>query len=142
MPQQKFLARIHIMKKEKAIPEEDYRDILYRKFKVGTSSALSDGQALVFIRNLRDFRKDPYASSDEIRWKVNTMWHEYHHNHCNCGDETGHKRRFLFSKFKVSEVGFLDRRKAYEVVEALKQMKTRRTHADNNDETNVRPGTL
>ena len=50
MPSQKYLARIHIMKKEKAVPEDDYRDILYRKFRVATSSALSDSQALVFIR--------------------------------------------------------------------------------------------
>lgn len=125
MPAQKFLAKIHIMKKEKAVPEEDYRDILYRKFKVGSSSALTDSQALIFIRLLRDWRRDPYASSDEIRWKVNDLWEKYHHNHCNCGDTIGHKRRFLFSRFKVSEVDFLDWRKAYEVVEALKKMQER-----------------
>lgn len=122
MPSQKYLARIHIMKKEKAVPEDDYRDILYRKFRVATSSALSDSQALVFIRSLRDYHKDPYASSDEMRWKFNQKWDEYHHDHCNCGDKMGHQRRFLFKRFKISDINFSDRRKAYEATEAVKSM--------------------
>lgn len=122
LPSQRFLAKIHIMAKEKKVPDEDYREILSSEFGVRSSKDLDDRQALVFIRSLRDFHKDSYASSDEIRWKINQMWNEYHYNHCNCGDTTGHKRRFLFSRFKVSEVNFLDRRKAYEAVEALKSM--------------------
>lgn len=129
MPTQKYLARIHIMKKEKAVPEEDYRAILRKLFPTEmkgldtpTSAVLSDRQALVFIRSLRDFRKDPYSPSDEEIWRIKKMWHEIY-----VGDhETKHLRQFLFNHVKVSDLNFLDRRKAYEVVEALKAMQKRR----------------
>ena len=123
MPQQKYLARIHIMKKEKAVPEEDYREILCSKFKAQSSKELTDRQALVFIRSLRDFRKDPYSPSDEEIWRIKKMWHEvYRGDH-----ETRDLRKFLFNHVKVSDLNFLDRRKAYEVIEALKAIQRRRS---------------
>ncbi len=125
MPQQKYLARIHIMKKEKSVPDEDYREILYRKFKVGTSSALTDSQALIFIRLLRDWRKDPYAPSEEMLYKIKTMWHDVYRGN----EEAKHLRQFLFNHVRVSDLKFLDRTKAWQVVEALKAMQKHRNTA-------------
>jgi hypothetical protein len=125
MPDKKFLARIHIMKKEKNIPEEDYRDLLGSKFKTQSSKDLSNDQALLFIRSLRDFHKDIYAPSDEIIWKIKNLWHQiYRGDH-----EISDLNKFIFRHVKVSDIKFLDRRKAYECVEALKSMMGRRNVA-------------
>jgi tRNA(Ser,Leu) C12 N-acetylase TAN1 len=122
MPDQKYLARIQIMKKEKAIEEHDYRYILKWEFNVQSSKELENHQAVVFIRRLRDFHKDVYAPSDEIIWKIKNLWHQiYRGDH-----EIRDLRKFLWRHVKVSDLNFLDRRKAYECVEGLKAMQNRR----------------
>ena len=128
MPDRKFLARIHILKKEKHISEEDYRAILRNDFNGAASSAeLSNYQAVLFMRKLRDFRKDVYAPSEEIIWKIKNLWHEIYRGDYEARD----LRKFLWNHVKVSDLNFLDRRKAYETVEALKAMQTRRSVASN-----------
>jgi len=136
MPSRKFLAKIHITQKEKKVPDEDYRDMLKRLFpaqmeglETPSSKALTDRQALIFIRSLRDFHKDPYAPSDEQIYLIKDLWHRVYRGN----DETKHLRQFLWNHFKVSDVNFLDRRKAYEAVEALKNMQKRRTKDDRRD---------
>lgn len=122
MPERKYLARIHIMKKEKKISEEDYRGILSSKFKAQSSSELSNYQALLFIRALRDFHKDVYAPSDEQIWLLKYLWHQvYRGDH-----EESDLSLFLFRHFKISHIKFLDYRIAYQATEAVKAMAKRR----------------
>ena len=122
MPDKKFLAKIHIMKKEKNISEEDYRRVLSSQFEVRSSRDLDNQQALIFIRALRDFRKDAYAPSAEQIWLLKDLWHQiYRGNH-----EENDLNLFLFRHFKISHVNFLDSRTAYQATEAVKAMAKRR----------------
>jgi hypothetical protein len=126
MPDKKFLAKIHILKKEKKIPEEDYRKLLSSEFGVRSSKDLDNYRALKFIRSLRDFHKDAYSPSAEQIWLLKDLWHQiYRGNH-----QTSDLNKFIFRHVKVSDIRFLDRRKAYECVEALKAMQSRRQKAE------------
>jgi hypothetical protein len=153
MPVQKLLAKIHIAQKQLGIEDSTYRDILYRKFRVTSSKSLSDSQALVLIGHFRrlgwqprpskqsavssrqkkyeDQKGDLYSASPAIKRKIEAMWHDYHHDHCRCSDETGHLRRWLFKSVRISDVAFLDKRAAYDAVEALKNMTRRRGEPEN-----------
>ena len=66
---------------------------------------------------------DPYAASPQIKRKIEAMWHDIYRGN----SETLHLRQFLRNHFKVSDIRFLDKRKAYECVEALKKIQERRS---------------
>ena len=123
MPDRKFLARIHCMKRDKGISEERYRDILRERFGVTTSAVLSNGQALIFIRLLRDDKKDPYTPTKEEIWLMHHLWHQVNYT----PNETIGLRHFLWSRFKISDERFLTKDIIYKVNEALKAMAYRRT---------------
>jgi phage gp16-like protein len=137
MPNQKLIAKIHIALKDLDMDDPTYRDLLYRKFKVSTSTALTDSQANVLINHFKalgwapkskpkkydDQKGDLYSASPEIKRKIEAMWHDIYRGN----NETKHLRQWLFRKFKISDVRFLDKRSAYDAVEALKAMQKRRT---------------
>ena len=137
MPVQKLLAKIHIAKKELGLEDSIYRDILYRKFRVSSSKALSDSQALVLIHHFKGLgwipktklkkydgdRGDAYSASPGQKRKIEVMWHDIYRGN----SETKHLRQFLFNHFKVSDIRFLERKTAHDVIEALKAMQTRRS---------------
>ena len=152
MPGQKLIAKIHIAQKQLGIEDSIYRDILYRKFRVSSSKSLSDSQAVVLInhfkalgwtprpivrspqsRKYEDSPRDLYDASGAIKRKIEAMWHDIYRGN----DETKHLRQFLFNHFKVSDVSFLDRRTAYDAVEALKNMTRRRVDAEMRREQNA-----
>lgn len=156
MPVQKLLAKIHIAKKELGLEDDLYRDILYRKFRVGSSKSLSDSQALVLIHHFKGLGWSPYAkaSGDKVPpkkyddlgkrdvdmaspaqlRKIEAMWHDIYRGN----DETKHLRQFLFNHFKVSDIRFLERKTAHDVIEALKSMQKRRTYANTDESAHVR----
>ncbi len=139
MPVRKLQIKIKIAQKQLGIEDAVYRDILYRKFRVSSSNSLSDSQALVLIRHFKDLgwvpkskpkkyddqKGDVYSASPGQKRLIEVLWHEVYRGN----DETKHLRQFLFNHFKVSDVNFLDRRTAYEAVEALKAMQRRRPSA-------------
>jgi hypothetical protein len=120
MPVQKLLAKIHIAKKELGLEDSIYRDILYRKFRVGSSKSLSDSQALVLINHFKGLGWVPKSKPKKYD---EAMWHDIYRGN----DETKHLRQFLFNHFKVSDIRFLERKTAHDVIEALKAMQHRRT---------------
>jgi hypothetical protein len=122
MPDKKYLARIHIMKKEKGIPEEDYRRVLSSEFGVRSSKDLDNQKALRLIRRLRDFRKDAYSSSAEQVWLLKDLWHQVYRGN----REESDLNLFLFRHFKISHINFLDGHTAYQATEAIKAMAARR----------------
>jgi hypothetical protein len=122
MPDRKFLSKIHILKKEKNIPDEDYRGLLMSLFKVTSSKDLSNYQAMVFLRKLDGLGNDCYTPSKEQIWKIKNLWHSIYRGN----SEDKHLRQFLFNHFKVSDIRFLDKDKAYQAIEALKAMQRRR----------------
>jgi hypothetical protein len=140
MPHQKLLAKIHIAKKDLGLDDEIYRDILYRKFRVRSSKSLADSQANVLINHFKalgwvgrrgdsgiarkydDVKGDLYSASPQIKRKIEAMWHDLYRG----DDETKHLRQWLFNHFRVSDINFLDKRTAYDAVEALKQMAHRK----------------
>jgi phage gp16-like protein len=137
MPVQKLLAKIHIAKKELGIEDSIYRDILYRKFRVGSSKSLSDSQALVLIYHFKALgwvpkskskkyddlgKRDAYAATPAQLRMIEAMWHDIYRGN----SETKHLRQFLFNHFKVSDIKFLERKTAHDVIEALKSMAGRR----------------
>lgn len=142
MPNRKLQVKIKIAQKQLGIEDAHYRDILYRKFRVHSSKSLSDNQALVLIHHFKalgwvpacakasagkpkkydDQKGDAYSASPAIKRKIEAMWHDFYRGN----DETKHLRQWLFNHFKVSDINFLDRRAAYDAVEALKQMQGRR----------------
>jgi hypothetical protein len=117
------------MKRDKKIQDQDYRLILLKLFpkemarlEKPTSSVLNDGQALLFIRALRDFHKDVYAPSAEAVWLLKDLWHQiYRGNH-----EESDLNLFLFRHFKISHIKFLDGHTTYMATEAVKAMAARR----------------
>ncbi len=137
MPVRQLLAKIHIAKKELNLSDDIYRDILYRKFRVGSSAALSNSQAMVLIHHFKDLgwvpkskpkkydgqKGDVYSATPGQKRKIEAMWHDLYRGN----EETKHLRQFLWNHFKVSDVGFLDKDKAHDVIEALKAMQKRRT---------------
>ena len=136
MPVNKLLAKIHIAKKELGIEDSIYRDILYRKFRVGSSKSLSDSQALVLIHHFKDLgwqpkikpkkyddqKSDIYSATPAQKRKIEAMWHDIYRGN----SETKHLRQFFWNHFKVSDIRFLERETAHDVIEALKQMARRR----------------
>jgi len=132
MPIQKLLAKIHIAKKELGISDEIYRDILWQKFKVGTSTALANSQAQVLIHHFKALgwipkskpkkydggKKDIYSATPAQKRYIEAMWHDVYRGN----DETKHLRQFLFNHFRVSDIQFLDKDKAHAAIEALKIM--------------------
>lgn len=137
MPIQKLLAKIHIAKKELGLEDDFYRNILYRKFKVSSSKSLSDSQALVLIHHFKEKgwqpkskpkkydgeKGDIYSATPAQKRKIEVLWHNIYRGN----DETKHLRQFLFNHFKVSDINFLDKSKAHDVIEALKAMQRRRS---------------
>jgi len=137
MPVQKLLAKIHIAKKELGIEDSIYRDILYRKFRVGSSKSLSDSQALVLIHHFKDLgwqpkikpkkyddqKGDIYSATPAQKRMIEAMWHDIYRGN----SETKHLRHFLWNHFKVTDIRFLERKTAHDVIEALKQMRARRS---------------
>lgn len=148
MPVQKLLAKIHIAKKELGLEDDLYRDILYRKFRVGSSKSLSDSQALVLIHHFKglgwvpktkpkkydDQKGDIYSATPAQKRKIEVLWHDIYRGN----DETKHLRQFLFNHFKVSDIRFLERKTAHDVIEALKSMQKRRTYANTDESAHVR----
>jgi hypothetical protein len=126
MPDRKFLSKIHILKKEKKIPDEDYRGLLMTLFKVTSSKDLSNHQAILFLRKLDSIGNDPYTPSKEQVWKIQNLWHSVYRGN----EEIRHLRVFLWKHFKVSDIRFLDKDKAHQAIEALKSMQKRRTIDD------------
>jgi phage gp16-like protein len=136
MPVQKLLAKIHIAKKELNLSDDIYRDILYRKFRVGTSAALSNSQAMVLVHHFKDLgwqpktkpkkyddqKGDIYSATPAQKRKIEAMWHDLYRGN----EETKHLRQFLWNHFKISDIRFLDKDKAYDVIEAMKSMTRRR----------------
>jgi phage gp16-like protein len=137
MPVQKLLAKIHIAKKELGIEDSIYRDILCRKFRVASSKSLSNSQALVLIRHFMSLGWQPKSkpkkyddqkgnlncASPQIKRKIEAMWHDHYRGK----EETRHLRQWLFNHFRVSDINFLNKRAAYDAVEALKAMQGRRS---------------
>ena len=92
MPTQQQLAQIHIAKKDLALTDDAYRDILRLHFKVESAKALTDRQAVVLINHLKSKgwqpkqptrpRKNPdYINiqpgpAAKQQRKVLAMWHE------------------------------------------------------------------
>jgi phage gp16-like protein len=150
MPVQKLLAKIHIAKKEMGLDEETYREMIGQAVgnaHVRSSKDLTNEQALKLIRLFKDKGWIPYAgrrpappkkyddqkgdfysASAAIKRKIEAMWHDLYRGN----EETKHLRQFLFNHFKVSDIRFLDRRTAYDAVEALKAMSRRRQQATGN----------
>ena len=139
MPVQRLLAKIHIAKKDLCLDDETYRDALEGQTGKRSSAKMSNdeiGKCLRHFESLgwqprtkpkryEDSPRDLYDASGPIKRKVEAMWAAYHHNHCKCGDTKVHGRRWLFSKFKISDISFLNKRTAYDAVEALKKMTER-----------------
>lgn len=136
MPNRKLQAKIKIAQKQLGIEDDHYRDILYRKFRVTSSKSLSDSQALVLIHYFKNLgwvprskpkkydgdKGDAYSATPGQKRKIEVMWHNVYRGN----DETKHLRQWLFNSFKVSDISFLDRRTAYNAIEALRAMQHRR----------------
>ncbi len=137
MPIQKLIAKIKLAQKQLGIEDEVYRDILYRKFRVSSCKALSDSQALVLIHHFQnlgwaphsrkpkkydDQKGDIYSATPKQKRLIEVLWYNIYRGN----DEMKHLRQFLWNHFKVSDVRFLDKDKAGDVIEALKKMQSRR----------------
>jgi len=150
MPARQLLAKIHIAKKDLGLGEDIYRDTLESLTGKRSAAELSDRQIIVVINHFKakgwkqsthphpgpplegegsrgkkydDLgRRDAYAASPAQLRKIEAMWHGIYVGN----DEVNHLRQFLWNHVKVSDLRFLDKRKASDVIEALKQMMNRR----------------
>lgn len=136
MPNRKLQAKIKIAQKQLGMEDSIYRDILYRKFRVSTSKALSDSQANVLIHHFKalgwvpkakpkkydDQKGDIYSATAAQKRLIEVMWHDLDYT----GNPTTSLRRFLFKTVHVSDLRFLTGDQAYRVIESLKDIKNRR----------------
>jgi len=136
MPVQKLLAKIHIAKKNLGLDEETYREVLNSECGVRSAKFLTNDQALNVIRRFKnsgwvpkskpkkydDQKGDIYSATPAQKRKIEVMWHDIYRGN----SETKHLRQFLFNHFKVSDIRFLDKDKAYQAIEALKSIQNRR----------------
>jgi hypothetical protein len=146
MPVQKLLAKIHIAKKELALDEETYREILSLNFKVQSSKFLNNNQAVKLVNYFKNKgwvpkskpkKYDPpareasagkpsgdiYSATPAQKRMIEVLWHNLYRGN----SEALHLRQFLFNHFKVSDIRFLDKDKAYQAIEALKAMGRKRS---------------
>ena len=154
MPVQKLLAKIHIAKKELGLDDETYREALENITGKRSAADLTNDQISKCLRHFKnlgwtphasrltpnakkydDQKGDAYSATPAQKRKIEAMWHEIYRGN----SETKHLRQFIFNHFKVSDVNFLDKRTAYDVIEALKQMQKRRTR-DTVTDTGVNHG--
>ena len=154
MPVQKLIAKIKIAQRQLEIPEDRYHSILSKMFpeqmvqvEIPTCKVLSNDQALKLIRYFKDLgwipklkpkkyddqKGDIYSATPQQKRKIEAMWHDLYRGN----EETKHLRQFLFNHFKVSDIRFLDKDKAYDVIEALKSMTRRRGDTETRREDNA-----
>jgi len=145
MPARPLLAKIHIAKKELALDEETYREILSSEFAclpvrqgVRSSKDMTDRQAIKLINIFRekgwvpktkpkkydDKKGDRYSATPGQKRLIEVLWHNIYRGN----NETKHLRQFLFNHFKVSDIQFLDKDKAHMAIEALKAMSRKRSN--------------
>ncbi len=153
MPNRSLLAKIHIARKDLCLDEETYRSALEGQTGKRSSAVMTDAEIIRCLRHFEargwapkskpkkydDQKGDLYSASPVMKRKIEVMWHNIYRGN----DEKKHLRQWLFGYFKISDVNMLDRRGAYEAVEALKNM-TRRSAdakalADRPGETERRP---
>jgi phage gp16-like protein len=137
MPVQKLLAKIHIAKKELGLDDETYRQAIQNLTGKRSAADLTNEQILKCIRHFKDLgwvpkakpkkyddqKGDIYSATPGQKRKVEVLWHNIYRGNF----ETKHLRQFLWKHFKVSDIRFLDKDKAYDVIEALKAMQMRRS---------------
>jgi phage gp16-like protein len=135
MPVQKLLAKIHIAKRDLGLDEETYREVLNSECGVRSAKFLDNTQAVKLIRyfidkgwvpkskpkKFDDQKGDIYSATPAQKRKIEVLWHDLYRGN----SETKHLRQFLFNHFKVSDIRFLDKDKAYQAIEALKAMARR-----------------
>ena len=131
-----LLAKIHIAKKELGLEDEVYREALNSMFKVQSSKDLNDRQAVILIGHFKDCgwqpkskpkkyddqKGDAYSATPKQKRLIEVLWHSVYRGN----SETKHLRQFLFNHFKVSDLRFLEKRTAYDAIEALKSMSKHR----------------
>jgi phage gp16-like protein len=122
MPAKNLLAKIHIRKKELGLDEETYRQALQAVTGKRSAGEMNNIEIIRCLRHFDGKKPDVYAASPEIQWKVKQLWHEIYRGN----NELLHLRQWLFNKFRVSDVEFLDKHKAWQAVEALKNMRQRK----------------
>jgi phage gp16-like protein len=141
MPIQKLLAKIHIAKKELGLDEEAYRGALENVTGKRSAADLTNEQILKCLRHFKnlgwipqsairnpqskkydDQKGDIYSATPAQKRMIEAMWHDIYWGN----SETKHLRQFLFNHFKVSDIKFLERKTAHNVIEALKAIKDRR----------------
>ncbi len=137
MPIQKLLAKIHIAKKELGLDDDLYREVLFAQCGVRSSRDLDNRRAIKLLRYFEekgwqphsrkpkkydDQKGDIYSATPKQKRLIEVLWHNIYRGN----DETKHLRQFLWNHFKVSDVRFLDKDKAGDVIEALKAMQGRR----------------
>jgi hypothetical protein len=141
---QKLLAKIHIAKRDLGLNEDVYRDALEGQTGKRSAAEMTNDQIAKCLRHFVSLGWSPYAkaSGDKLpkpkkyddqkgdiysatpgqKRKIEVLWHDLYRGN----EETKHLRQFLFNHFKVSDIRFLDKDKAYDVIEALKAMARRR----------------
>ena len=141
MPVQKLLAKIHIAKRDLGLDEETYRGALEGQTGKRSAAEMTNDQIAKCLRHFQklgwtprssqltpnskkydDQKGDIYSATPAQKRKIEVMWHDLYRGN----EETKHLRQFLFNHFKVSDIRFLDKDKAYDAIEALKAMARRR----------------
>jgi phage gp16-like protein len=139
MPVQKLLAKIHIAKRDLGLDEETYRGALEGQTGKRSAAEMTNDQIAKCLRHFvslgwspkprpkkfDDQKGDIYSATPAQKRKIEVMWHDLYRGN----SETKHLRQFLWNHFKVSDIRFLDKDKAYDVIEALKAMHSRRPPA-------------
>ena len=135
----KQIALIHIAKQELGLSEEYYRKLL-GELGVKSSKELDQAgfQRLMNKFELLGFRRQttkakkrgddvPGMASEGQKAKIWKLWFLWMGGDEDLAEARRQLRNFLFKRFGVSDVRWLTREKAWDVIEALKAMVARRS---------------
>jgi phage gp16-like protein len=129
---------IHIAKSQLALSDDEYRGMLRDWYGKSSSTQLTTKEAADLIahfekcgfkrisknRSIRfnELRNRRGMASPEQLRKIEAMWADM----CKSEDKPAALRKFLFRMVKTTDLRFLNRRHAHEMIEILKQIQKRK----------------
>jgi phage gp16-like protein len=138
-PRKAMLAKLHLARKELALTEESYRDILRRITSQASAAALTDRQLDQVLAEFQRLGWKPRkgkgrtgsSAAPQIRM-IHAVWRDIVEMGIDAEDETAALRRFVARQTKtaanpqgVSDPKFLDSAQANRVLEGLKAWRRR-----------------
>ncbi|MDB5851927.1 MAG: regulatory protein GemA [Rhodoferax sp.] len=131
-----MISKIHVAKRQLALPDDSYRDVLRRKTGKESTGAMSHGELETVLREFerlgfKPTKRGTFSKEKQIRM-IRAVWKDITHLGIDAEDHVAALRSFVgrVTRTKVNPLGvsdpeFLDSTQANKVLEGLKAWRTR-----------------